>query len=324
MGQNFSFGFSDSLIAEVGGVQQKQLHFDVEAILRAYENIKPLANRLGVESPVPRLAGFCYPHVVSLGVEIVFAEEGEPKPLPIIHKPEDIDKLTEPENYLAAPLIQERLKICAELKKHYPQSPNSIGHLLEGPITTAVLLMGSDFLTLPYDDPERAHKLLKFSTGSALNYARTITEYFGESIQPGPKGFPDDFAGMFPPKIFKEFVVPYWEQTFEGLKATQRSVHSELLRQEHLEFLKELKIDYFDPGADQYLTPEILYKNCPCKFQSNILEWVVFNSSAKELETIYRKMAEFKPYVITFSMSRLEDEPKIKHLLGVAREMKEQ
>ncbi|OIN98327.1 hypothetical protein AUJ66_01130 [Candidatus Desantisbacteria bacterium CG1_02_38_46] len=322
MGQNFSFGFSDTLLTEVGGVSEKQLHFDVEAILRAYENIRPLAKRLGIEPPIPRLAGFCYPHVISLGVEVVFPEDGEPKPSPIIHAPEDIDRLTEPEDYLVAPLIQERLRICAELKKRCPQSPNFIGHPLEGPITTAVLLMGPDFLTLPYDDPQRAHKLLEFCTKSALNYARAISEYFGESIQPGPKGIPDDFAGMFPPKIFKEFVVPYWEQIFEGLKATQRSVHSELLRLEHLEFLKELKIDYFDPSADQYLTPEILHSHCPCKFQSSILEWVIFNSSAEELEAIYRKLAKFKPYNIAFSMSRLEDEPKIKHLLDVAREMK--
>ena len=30
MGQKFGFGFSDSLIAEVGGVTLHQLHFDAE------------------------------------------------------------------------------------------------------------------------------------------------------------------------------------------------------------------------------------------------------------------------------------------------------
>jgi len=324
MGQSFSFGFSDSLLAEVGGVKQNELHFDVEAILQSYERIKPLARRLGVEPPIPRLAGFCYPHIASLGAKIVFAEDAEPKPFPIIHQPEEIDQLTEPKDYLAAPLIQERLKICAEIKRRCPQSPNFIGHPLEGPITTAVLLMGSDFLTLPYDDPKRAHRLLKFCTKSALNYARTISEHFGTPIQPGLHGFPDDFGGMFPPKIFKEFVVPYWEEIFQGLKATERSLHSELLRVEHLPFLKELKIEYFDPSADQYLTPELLHQHCPCKFQSRILSLHIHDLSAEELEAMYCKIAESKPYLISFSMSRLEDEPKIQHLLNVAREMKEE
>ena len=108
---------------------------------------------------------------------------------------------------------------------------------------------------------------------------------------------------------------------------TERSVlHSELLRVEHLPFLKELniQIQYFDPGADQYLTPEILYQHCPCKFRYLIRDWQIYNSSAEELEVMYRKIAEFKPYIISFSMSRLEDESKIKHLLEVAREMKEE
>jgi len=320
MGQEFGFGFTDPLIAEVGGIKQNKLHFDVEAILKAYEKIKPLTRRLGVEPPTPRLAGFCYPHIASLGAEIVFAEDAEPKPFPMIKRPEEIDALTEPKDYLAAPLLQERLKICYEIKRRCPQSPNFIGHPLEGPITTAVLLMGSDFLTLPYDDPKRAHKFLEFCTKSALNYARTISEYFNQPLQ--SNGFPDDFGGMFPPKIFEEFVVTYWEEIFQGLKASERSLHSELLRVEHLPFLKELNIQYFDPSADQYLTPELLHQHCPCKFQSRILSWQIHNLSAEELEALYKKIARFKPYAISFSMDRLEDEPKIKHLLEVARRMK--
>ena len=45
MGQNFSFDFSDSLIAEVGNVPQSALHLDVEAICKANEAIKPSLGR---------------------------------------------------------------------------------------------------------------------------------------------------------------------------------------------------------------------------------------------------------------------------------------
>jgi len=70
----------------------------------------------------------------------------------------------------------------------------------------------------------------------------------------------DDFAGMFPPAMFNEFVVPYWEETYQGLKATRRSLHSELLRVEHLPYLEQLKIRTSDPSADQYLTPALLHE----------------------------------------------------------------
>lgn len=284
---------------------------DVEDILKAYKAIKPLAKRLGVNPPIPRVGGFCYTHLASLGTVS-----------PLIKNPEEIDDLKEPEDYLKAEIIQKRIKICEELRKRYPESPKFIGHLLEGPITTAVMIMGQSFLTLPYDDPEQAHKLLAFCIKSALNYANSISKYFMTPIEHGPNGFPDDFAGMFPPNIFQKFVVPYLEKIFQGLKITERDLHSELLRVEHLPFLEELRVKYFDPGADQYLTPELLHKHCPCKFQSRILCWQIYNLSVKELEKMYRKISTFKPYIISFSMSRLKDEPKIKHLLEIAIEMK--
>ena len=45
-------------------------------------------------------------------------------------------------------------------------------------------------------------------------------------------------------------------------------LHSELLRVGHLPFLGQLNIGYFDPGTDQYLTPELLRQHCPARFHS--------------------------------------------------------
>lgn len=321
MGQKYSFSFADTVLAEIGGVTLNALHSDVDAILHCYEKIRFLAERLGVPAPVPRLAGFAYPHLAAIGAEIVFAENSEPKPTPLIKSADEIDRLAEPGDYLAAPLIRQRLELCRKLQERWPQSPAFIGHPLEGPITTAMLIMGQDFLMLPYDDPEKAHQLLEFSVRSALNYANTLSSYFGSPIKPGPRGIPDDFAGMFPPEIFKEFVVPYLNQIYVGLKSTFRHLHSELLRPSHLGFLKELKIDYYDPGADQYLTPEILSQQSPCKFQSVIQSWHIHDLSVPELEKMYRTICGSKPDVICFCMSTLDEEPKIISLLKLARDL---
>ena len=320
-GQAFEFGFSDSLLAEVGGVTQRDLHFHVEAINKAYEAIRPVAKRLGVEAPKPRLAGFAYTHIAALGARIVFTEY-EPKPEPLIQSPEEIDTLREPRNYLQADLIRERLRIFAELKRRFPEVPNFIGHLFEGPVTSATLLLGQRFLTLPYDDPPRAHRLLQFCVTSAQNYVRSLNEYFGEvSSAFTAGGFPDDLAGMFGPNLFKEFVVPYWEQLYQWMNAGQRMLHSELLRAEHLPFLKQVKIDYYDPGTDQYLTPELLRARCPANFQCCITEWEVRDLDAKVLQRRYRDLAELEPYSIQFELTRLQNEPKTKALLEVAREL---
>ena len=319
--QPFVFGFSDALLAEVGGVPMGALHCDVEAICRAHDKIIPLAQRLGVQPPRARLAGFCYPHVTALGAEVIFPEDSEPNVRPVIHRPEDIDSLREPRDYLGTPVVAQRLRTARELKQRRPDANGEfIGHHYEGPVTTAVLLMGPDFFLLPYDDPERAHRLLSFCVSSALSYRRALAEHQGWTVEPGPAGIPDDFAGMFHPDLFREFVLPYWDRMFEGLAATVRSLHSELLRLEHLPFLAELGIECFDPGADQYLTPELLARHCPVRFQCPIHSWQVRELSVLELQEHYRRLVGFKPYLISFSMNNANEEEKVSALLEVARE----
>ncbi len=332
--QPFSFGLTDSFLAEVGGVPLDALHRDVEAICRAHERAVPVAERLGVAPPKPHLAGFGYTSLVALGAKVRFPPDSEPNVSPILRSAEEIDGLREPPDYLEAEGIRERLRVLDELKKRRPDAANTIGHTLEGPATTAALILGQAFFTLPYEDPARAHRLLDFSVRSALNYAQAITRRLGGTIHPGPKGFPDDFAGMFSPRMFAEFVAPYWERLYEGLRAPflaapgpgpaiQRSLHSELLRVEHMPFLKELRIEYFDPSADQYLTPELLRERCPARFMCGIHNWHVHDLSAAELQAMYRRLAACEPYLISFNLNRLEDEPKIRALLETAREMRE-
>ncbi|HUU22823.1 MAG TPA: uroporphyrinogen decarboxylase family protein [Phycisphaerae bacterium] len=320
--QDFWFSFSDYLLAEAGGAPLDALHWDVDAICRSYDALKVIADRLGVQPPGPHLPTFAYAHIAALGAEIVFPPGSEPTPRPLLKSPAEIDELREPEDYLQAELIQKRLALARELKRRRPGAWGGIGHSYEGPFTTAMLLLGADFLTLPYDDPARAHKLLDFCVRSALNYFAAMCRHGGGSLQPGPVGIPDDFAGMMPPALFGQFVAPYWERFYQGLQATRRTLHSELLRPGHLPFLAELKIEQFDPCGDQYVTPEILRDQCPVPFMLNIHAWEVRDMSIAELQGLYRRLASFEPTVIALEFNRLCDEPKIEALLDVARELK--
>ena len=317
----FHCGLGESLLAEVAGVPLDALHHDVDAICHAADAARPIAERLGVAPPKPHLAGFCYPHVSTLGAEVVFAEGSEPNVVPCISRPQDIDDLCEPDDYMACGVVPERLATLAELKRRRPDASGSIGHPYEGPITTAALLMGSDFFMLPHDDPARAHKLLRFCVESAVNYTRALTAHFGGTLEPGSRGMPDDFAGMFGPAQFAEFVVPYWDLMFEKLEATQRHVHSELLRVEHLHHLAELNIATFDPSADQYVTPELLREHCPVPFTGRIQSWHIRDHSPAELQAMYRRIAACEPVSISFYIKDVSEEPKIAAILEVAREL---
>jgi len=166
------------------------LHHDVDAICHAADAARPLAERLGVAPPKPHPAGFSYPHVSTLGAKVVFAEGSEPNVLPCISRPQDIDALREPDDYMACGAVPERLATLAELKRRRPDAAGTIGHAYEGLVTTAVLLMGSDFLMLPSDDPARAHKLLRFCVESAVNYTRALTAHFGGTLSPAAAACP--------------------------------------------------------------------------------------------------------------------------------------
>lgn len=309
-------------MAQLAGVALHDTHFDAEAIFQVYDRIRPLADELGVPAPKPRLAGFAYSHVAALGARIVFAEDGEPNVEPMIHALEDIDRLRPPADYLAAPLVQNRLRLAAELGRRRPDALGTfIGHYNEGPLTTAGLLMGPDFFTLLYDDPSRAHKLLKFSSETALQFGRALHRHWFGAAPSKPRGLADDFAGMLPPAMFGEFVVPYWNMYYAGQPAGPRSLHSELLREDHLPYLREAQIAVFDPGADQYLTPELLRRKCPCPFRILIKSWEINDMTAGQLEKYYRNTAACQPLNIRFSMDSMEQLEKIKRLLQVAREL---
>jgi len=73
----------------------------------------------------------------------------------------------------------------------------------------------------------------------------------------------DDFAGLLSPPLYGEFVVPYYNHIYGSLGAERRSLHSELLRPEHLSMLPDFKLNHFDPHTDQYLTVNDLVHKMP-------------------------------------------------------------
>jgi len=297
MGQLYSFAIAETALAEAAGVSMYDLHTNVDAMCRVCDCIAPLAERLGVDPPAPHLAGFTYAHVSALGCD------------------------AEPEDYLGGELIRSRLALAAELKRRRPDAAGRIGHDFEGPITTAALMMGQSFFLLPYDDPARAHTLLDFVARSAVNCAKAIRTRYGEPPTGGFQALPDDFAGMFGPDRFAEFVVPYWNRIYEGLGAGTRWLHSELLREGHLKHLPDIRLDTYDPGVNQYQTPEILQRCCPCEFTLRIWPSAVRDQTAEQIVETYRRYASFHPTSITFGLQCLDEEPKAAALLAVAREL---
>lgn len=319
-GQRHHFGIADTTAAEAAGVSLTDLHTDVDAIIKAWDAVKPVAERLGVQAAPPHLAGFSYSHISALGCPIEFAEGSEPNVVPIIKTPEDIDHLREPDNYLEAGIMPQRLRTMEKLCERRPEAGRGVGKW-EGPLTTAMLMMGDDFATLPYTDPERAHRLLDFVVESTFRYQDAMDAYYGVTRKPARICIADDFAGFIPAELFGEFVLPYWDRIYTGFEATYRYLHSELLRHDHLDQITGIGVQEFDPSADQYVTPESLRDRCPVPFHLRIQEWHIENETEEELQAHYRHLADHGPKVIEFYMARAHHESKIAAIFEVAREL---
>ena len=131
-------------------------------------------------------------------------------------------------------------------------SPVNMGAGLEGPATTAKLVRGQELFIDAYEDPAAAHALLDICTESYIRFYREVSEYLGRPHGQSV-GIADDFSGLLSPAMYAEFVQPYHRRIYEELGKEQRSMHSELLRRDHLRFVAELGVGSFDPGQDQYL-----------------------------------------------------------------------
>jgi len=163
----------------------------------------------------------------------------------------DIARIEIPDRYLETEVMARYVRIREEMNAIHG-SPVTMGIGLEGPVTTAKLVRGQEFFIDAYEDPSAAHALLDICTESYIRFTVEVRKFLGQPYGQGV-GIADDFSGLFSPSAYEKFVQPYHRRIYEALGKEYRSLHSELLRRDHLKFLAELKIDSFDPGQDQYL-----------------------------------------------------------------------
>lgn len=210
-------------------------------------------NLYGVDTGEPSVPVPAYVGVASLGASMV---------LPDDHPPMVANQGRVLADWPAVLALRPAVPESSEWLNRYLEMREEMGRLLgklpplgagqEGPITSAVLLRGDQFFLDVLDEPEVAHHLLGVVTQTYISFVRHVRRLNGQE-EHGGVGIADDMAGMLPPSLWPEFVLPYWERIYQELGPGRRSVHTELLRPGHLPFLRQLDIGSYDPGNDQYL-----------------------------------------------------------------------
>jgi len=241
----------------------RDYYLDKEAAWEINQVARNLVTETFGWNPGVRMPYLAYASLTALGVEITYPADGEPMIVrPIVNSPADVDALPQIEDVASAgasPHLVDMWKYLCD--REGKAVPLSLGN--EAPITAAMLVRGSDFLMDVFDNPEFAHRLLGRLTDLFIATERAKRSVLGRPTSGGDVGLADDFAGLLAPPQYREFVIPYYNRIYESLGAERRSLHSELLRPEHLPMLTEFSLDHFDPHTDQYLTVRDMVDGVP-------------------------------------------------------------
>lgn len=279
---------SYEVFPHLAGIALRDFHLDARACARAFRvGGARLRELLGPDIPVPtcHCPPLTYGHLACLGAEVVFPENGAPAVHPACSSVDDgIRLLKRDVDFGRNHLYLKHAAMRDHLQKEFPEERVPLGGFNKaGPITSAVLLRGQDFFLDLYDRPEETKEFLRLLTDSIVRFERFRR---GVNRQPAVSststGLSDDHAALAPPKLWPEFVLPYWRQYYSGLTTGSHSLHCENVTVHHLPYLKGLDLDSFDPDRSPALTPAILtaHLGVPFAWSLQSYEYPMMSSEA--------------------------------------------
>jgi hypothetical protein len=261
-----------SVYGALSGVDFNLLYCDASAIREAYTVGYPLARDMfgpDVEYDGPNSLENSYGHINCLGSALSYPPDADVGCVPIYDSLEDgIRTLREDVNWATAGEMPRYLDTWAQLRRDFP------GHAVpfdrfraQGPITTAWLLRGQDFFYDLYDDPPRWQEYLALVTASIISFRRFVCKVNGSPFPLDEVLITDDIAAMIPPPMWRESVVISHRRVFARLPCRSRAAHIEDLVQDHLPFLDEIELDWFDPRVSPRISPTDIRDQCGVPFE---------------------------------------------------------
>lgn len=287
------------VVPYISGITDHQFYTNPELCIKAWKDAIPaiseyfgdFANMLALTKK-PTAPGLSYGHLVSIGAPLKLpTNDGEPNIKPFA---EDIDEAIEilkskkNVDFGDNDVFRYYVEMNTALQKAFPEVeiPLTSGYGYEGPLTSAVLMRGQDFLCDIYEEPEKAHEFLTLMTESIIEFKKFINRFNGQPELSKHCWMCDDFASLITPSLWPEFVVPYWNQYFDNLatKDARRTVHCENTHPTQLRYLKDVKLAHYQPSVATALTIENIKENTDVPFDWLLYAFNIAKMTDEEIE----------------------------------------
>lgn len=279
-------------IPYLSGITLKEFFLDKVKCAQAWRiGNQKIYEYFGDMLPLRPIAGppISYGHLICIGAPVTFPEDSEPNVKPFVDSiDEGIKVLQEKKDidFSKQPLFQHYKELCDYLQEQFPEQKIPFSGMgSQGPLTSAILMRGQDFIFDVYDYPEKAKEFLRLLTDSIIEFRRFTNRVNGApEISPWGTGLADDFASLIAPDMWEDFVIPYWNQFYEGLTTGRRSLHCENLSPKHLKHLKATGLSHFQPSVSDMLTIDNIKANTDIPFDWLLYAFNITHMSDQEIQ----------------------------------------
>ena len=282
------------LIPWLGGICEYDFYMDGEKCAEAWKSANAAIRECyGDAVPVrkPGAAPLSYGHLISIGAPYRLPRDSEPNISPFardIGEGIEILKAARGIDFCKAEMCRHTMEVNRLLRDRFPEEniPLLSGYGYEGVITSAVLMRGQDFFLDLYDEPEKTHEFLHLLNESIIDFCFLLRRMEGlPPVSDFGSYLCDDFAALIPPKLWDEFVVPYWDRCYAARgTGAYRFLHCEGLSPEQLPYLPHAKITRFQPSVSEKLTLKDMSVNPEIPFDWLLYAWKLTEKTDAQIQ----------------------------------------
>ncbi|NLD87189.1 MAG: hypothetical protein GX633_02895 [Clostridiales bacterium] len=305
-GKPVYFVCETSCIPSLAGITAKEFFLDIDKNIYAWKIYHDfIRSYFGeyLKPGIPTAPHISYGHLACLGSKLEYTKTGEPNVLPAVDSiDEAIEFMRERRDldFTKTEIWQKYQYMSDRVREAFPQSPKFAGLSVEGPITSAALLRGSDFYYDIMDESEKCEEFLALMTDSIIAYRKALDIAGGGTGEfTGGVNCCDDFACMIPPHMWETLVIPFWKQFYDGLtKSPNRFMHVEALKPAQVKKLDLVGLSFYQPSVSPDLTIESIQENTSLPF-----DWLLYSFRITEMTD--EEIAAWQDYTLSKGITKL-------------------